>query len=120
MIRRIEGLPEGVLGFQAQGRVSASDYATVLTPAVEVAFKQRDKLRLLYQIGPEFTGFDAGAAWDDMRVGLKHYLSWEKLALVSDVEWIRSSAALFGALMPAQVRIFANGELEAAKRWVSE
>jgi SpoIIAA-like len=120
MIRKMEGLPEGVLGFQAEGRVTAGDYTTVLTPAVEAAFRQRDKLRLLYQIGPQFSGFDAGAAWDDMMVGLKHYFSWEKLAIVSDVDWIRNSVRLFGMVMPAQVRIFGNGELEAAKRWVSE
>ena len=120
MISNIEGLPEGVLGFRAEGRVSAADYATVLTPAIEAAFKKRDKLRLLYQVGPEFSGFDAGAAWDDMMVGLKHYFGWERLALVSDIDWISNAAKVFGMIIPAQVRVFGNSELAAAKRWVSE
>ena len=37
MIEPLEGLPSGVIGFEAIGEVEASDYTGVLAPAVEAA-----------------------------------------------------------------------------------
>ena len=35
MIRVIDGLPDGVLGFEASGKLTADDYTRVLAPALE-------------------------------------------------------------------------------------
>jgi hypothetical protein len=120
MIERIEGLPDNVLGFRAKGEVTGTDYETVLIPAVEEALATRRKIRLLYHLGEDFTGFDAKAMWDDAKVGLQHLTAWERIAMVSDITWIRGMVKAFGFVMPAQVRIFRNSELEAALKWVSE
>ncbi|MGH8736229.1 MAG: STAS/SEC14 domain-containing protein [Burkholderiales bacterium] len=65
MIDKIPGLPEGVLGFNAKGTVTANDYETVIIPAVEAQFARKKKVRFLYHLGPEFTGFEVAAMWDD-------------------------------------------------------
>ena len=119
MIERIPGLPAGVLGLRASGQVSAADYETVLIPAVEEAFAQRAKVRLIYQIANDFTGFDWGAMWDDARVGLRHLAGWERVAVVTDVAWIRASMALFALAMPGMVRMFDGGDLDAAIAWTT-
>jgi hypothetical protein len=46
--------------------------------AVEAAFQSRDKLRLLYLLGDDVTGFSAGAAWQDVKVGMEHVTQWEQ------------------------------------------
>jgi len=58
--------------------------------------------------------------WDDTKLGMKHLAGWEKLAIVSDVEWVRAAIKVFGLAMPAQVRAFHNDEMAAAKQWVAE
>lgn len=120
MIERIPDLPDHVLGFTAKGRVTAADYESVLIPAVEEALSRHLKVRLLYHLGGEFSGFEAGALWDDAKVGLRHLGAWERIALVSDVDWIRVAAKALGFAMPGQVRVFSNTELSAAKAWLSE
>lgn len=120
MIETLTGLPENVLGFSARGRVTAADYETVVIPAVEAMFARREKVRLLYHLGGEFSGFEAAAMWDDAKLGLKHYAGWERVAVVTDVEWIRVAMRAFGLAMPGHVRVFGDRELDAAKRWVSE
>jgi SpoIIAA-like len=120
MIERIPGLPEDVLGFSAKGTVTAKDYETVIIPAVEAQFARRSKVRFLYHLGTEFTGFEVAAMWDDARLGLKHFAGWEKMAVVSDVAWIRIAIEAFGLAMPGRVRVFHERELDAAKRWVGE
>ncbi len=120
MIERIPGLPENVLGFAASGRVTADDYEAVLIPAVEAVFARREKVRFLYHIRKDCSGFEAGAMWDDAKVGLRHLASWERMAVVTDIEWIRAAVKIFGILMPGHVRVFYDDALEQATRWVSE
>lgn len=120
MIERIPGLPDNVLGFTAKGTVTAEDYESTIIPAVEELFSRHEKVRFLYHLGEEFSGFDAAAVWDDTKIGLKHLAGWERMAVVSDVEWIRSAVRIFGIAMPGHVRVFHDRELDAARRWVAE
>jgi hypothetical protein len=120
MIEKIPNLPEGVLGFAARGTVTARDYETVIMPAVEAQFARQPKVRFLYHLDKDFTGFEAGAMWDDAKLGLRHYAGWEKMAVVSDADWLRAAVRFFGVVIPGQVRVFRDGELDEAKRWVAE
>jgi hypothetical protein len=100
--------------------VTAADYEDVLIPAVEKKLARHDKVSLLYHLGPDFTGFSAGAMWDDTRIGLKHLASWDRIALVSDVPWIRHVVHALRFVIPATIRVFHDDQLPDAKRWVSE
>ena len=120
MVENIPGLPENVLGFTAKGTVTAHDYESVIIPAVEAQFARQKKVRFLYHLGEEFTGFEVAAMWDDTKLGLKHFSGWEKMAVVSDVAWIRVAIEAFGLALPGRVRAFHDSELADAKRWVGE
>ncbi|MFA9407695.1 MAG: STAS/SEC14 domain-containing protein [Candidatus Dadabacteria bacterium] len=125
MLELIEGLPENALGFSAKGNVSAKDYETILIPAVEEKLKHHDKVRLLYHLGDEFEKFEVGAMWDDAKVGLAHITEWEKIAIVTDVNWIQQAGKIFGFAIetmsvPGDVKIFHNSELEDAIKWICE
>jgi hypothetical protein len=120
MITQIEGMPAGTLGFSASGQVTADDYERVIVPDIEAAFALSPKLRLLYHLGEAFTGFDAEAMWDDAKLGLRHYSGWERVALVTDVAWLRGAARAMDFVVPGEFRLFANAELEQAKAWIAE
>ena len=120
MIKPISDLPENVLGFEASETVTGHDYETILVPTVEAKLKVFPKVRLLYFLGPDFSSYELEAMWDDAKIGLKHLTAWERIAVVTDTEWIRSATRLFGFAIPGHVRVFANNELSAAKEWVSE
>jgi SpoIIAA-like len=120
MVEKIPDLPDNVVGFAAKGTVTANDYESVIIPAVEAMFSRLGKVRFLYHLGEDFLGIEAAAAWDDMKLGLKHLAGWEKMALISDIEWIRWTIMIFGLVMPGHVRVFHNRDLAEAKRWISE
>ncbi len=61
MPEKISDVPDSVLGFRASGELTSDDYRNVLVPVVEAALQSRDKLRLLYLLGEDVTGFSAGA-----------------------------------------------------------
>jgi hypothetical protein len=83
-------------------------------------FAHGQKARFLYHLGQDFTGFESGAVWDDTKLGLKHLTGWEKMAVVSDAEWICGAVRVFGLAMPGHVRVFHNNEFAEAVQWISE
>lgn len=119
MVEVSDDLPEHVLGITAHGTVTGEDYDSVVIPAVEARFQTRSTLSLLYHLGEDFQGFSAEAMWDDTRVGLRHFTAWERIAVVTDVDWIRKAASVFGLLRPGRVRVFTNAQLGEARAWVS-
>lgn len=120
MVERIPDLPPDVLGFTAKGHVTADDYESVIIPAVEEALARHSKVCFLYHLGADFEGFDLGALWDDAKLGMKHLSGWEKLAIVSDVEWIRTALRVLRFAIPAEARLFHDRELAEAKQWIAE
>ncbi len=120
MLKLLTDLPSHVLGIEAIGDVSKDDYETVLVPAVEDRISKQRSLRLLYVLGRDFTGFSAGAAWEDAKVGMRHFTAFDRVAVVTDVEWISSMMKAFGFVMPGDVRVFDVDDYEAARVWVSE
>lgn len=119
MLELMPHLPDHVVGIVASGEVSANDYESVLVPAIEAALAAHGGVRIVYQIGPAFTGFSAGAAWEDMKLGIAHLRAWKRVAVVTDVEWVSAAMRLFAFAVPCPLRQFANSELETALRWVA-
>lgn len=121
MLQKIAGLPDPEVGIRASGEVTADDYKSVLVPAVEAALKDGHKVRLLYVLAGDVKGlgFTAGAAWQDTKIGLGHYSSWEKVAVVSGKDWLRHSIDIFGYLIPGEVKGFTLDQEADARAWVS-
>ena len=49
MLKLLEGLPDNVLGVSAEGKITGTDYETVLIPAIEKKLKEHKKIRMVYQ-----------------------------------------------------------------------
>ena len=119
MLEKISDVPDSVLGFRASGELTGDDYRNVLVPAVEAALQSRDELRLLYVLGDDVTGFSAGAAWQDTKVGMEHVSRWEKIAVVTDKEWIRHSVNIFGYLIPGEIKAYPAAAEGDARAWIA-
>ncbi|HTQ34654.1 MAG TPA: STAS/SEC14 domain-containing protein [Stellaceae bacterium] len=118
MIEMLDGFPETVLAFSAKGRVTRRDYDEVLVPVIEAALRRYDKLRLYYELGPDMTGFDAGAMWEDFKIGMGHWSRWGRVAVVTDIDWMRHAVSAFRFIMPEQVRVFASAQAAEAREWI--
>jgi hypothetical protein len=118
MIEMMTNQPNNILAFTAHGQVTGEDYESVLIPAVEAKLEEIDKIRLLYHLDSDFSGFEAEALWDDAKVGLQHLTAWEKIAVVSDNQWMVGATKVFGFIMPCPVKVFAGNQLENAIEWL--
>lgn len=115
----LDGYVDDVIALKAEGNITGEDYTETLIPLAEAAIKAHGKVKLLYWCGEEFSGFSAGAAWDDARFGISHMGDFSKIAFVSDVGWLRESVKLFGPLLSAPVQVFANSDVDKTKDWIA-
>lgn len=114
----LDGFPNDVIAMEALGEITGRDYDDVLVPLIEEKLKRHEKLKLFFKLGAEFESYSMGAAWDDLRLGLKHPLSFAKCALVTDIDWLRRGSKVLGPLMPMELMVFHISEEMTATAWI--
>ena len=120
MIEITEETAEGILEIRATGRVTEQDYETMLVPAIERTRAWGVPVRLLYQIGPDFDGYSAGALFADARLGLRHWRGFEKIAVVTDNDKIEMGVKMFSFTLPCPVKTFDLDARDEARLWLRE
>ncbi|NOX15654.1 MAG: STAS/SEC14 domain-containing protein [Epsilonproteobacteria bacterium] len=120
MIEVLNDIAEDVVGFRLSGEVSGEDYEKVLIPALKSKLKEQGKLKVLYQVSEDFDSYDFSALLDDAKAGFMFYTAWEKIAVISDIEWIINSVKVFSFTVPAKIKTFENKELQKAKEWLMQ
>jgi hypothetical protein len=115
MLELIEGLPKNVVGIVATGRVTMQDCRDVLMPAIKKSRKRHDKIRLYYELSSRFPG----SAWDDLDLGLEHASCCERVAIVTDIGWVRLTVKAVRFLIPAEIRVFATIEAAEGRSWIT-
>ena len=119
MIRTLDGMPEGVLGFEASGKLTAEDYTGALAPALESATQDNGKIRIVLVFSGEFGGMESGALWQDLKVGVRDWSAWERIALVTDHAWMRDGLRLFAWAVPGEVNLFPTTARDDAVAWAA-
>jgi hypothetical protein len=119
MIEVLTGFPPRVVAVACRDQVTRADYETVLVPAVEAALKDHPKIRIYYRVEPGFSGFEPGAMWEDFKVGMQHILRWDRIAVVTDVDWMRWAVLGFRFVVPADLRVFPLAEAAEAEAWIT-
>jgi hypothetical protein len=118
MIEALEDFPDNVVAFACRGHVTRQDYESVLVPTVEKKLEEHEKLRVYYEIGADFDGIDPGAVLEDIKVGMGHLSRWERIAVVTDINWIKQTMRAFGFLIPAEMKFFPMSEVQSARDWI--
>lgn len=123
MIEPMSDMPPGTLGFIAGGKLGRRDYTEVAIPPLREAIDRGEKLRTLYQINDDFHGIEGNAIWQEVKadvgLGIGHYSSWDRMAIVTDVAWLHKASSIYGFLYPGDLKLFRLSELDAAKQWLA-
>ncbi len=108
------------MAISCHGQVSKQDYDEVLIPAVEKALQSHDKVRMLYEVAPDFAGYDAGAAWEDFKT-VRSCLprNWTPKP-ATDIEWIAGAVKIFGVFLPSAVRVYSTADAAKARLWITQ
>src|ERR1700758_4798125 len=114
MLELIDGLPGNVVGITVNGRMTKKDCEDVLVPAMQKSLKRHDKIRLYYELNSRFPG----AAWDELDFGLEHASRCERVAIVTDIGWVRLTVKALRFLIPSEIRVFATDQADEGRAWI--
>jgi len=120
MLQTIDGFADDVVAIRGVGRITGDDYRSVLIPEIERATQGGGKVRLLFELAEGYEGYDAGAMFADASFGMRHLGSFERIAIVTDLDWLRHATTLFGPLIPGEVRVFGTTDRVAAHDWIRD
>jgi hypothetical protein len=115
MIELIEDLPRNVVGISVKGRVTKDECREVLAPAIAKSLRWREKIRLYYELGSRFPG----SGWDDLDLGFENAARCERIAIVTDIAWVRLTVKAIRFLIPGEIRVFDTIEASAARVWIT-
>lgn len=120
MLRPITDMPVGTIGFEAVGEVEDDDWEDAVEPVLRREIAEGRKVRLLYLLGPQARDVEGDAMRADTGFRARHSASFDRVAVVSDEDWIRPAVRGLSFLLPGKARGFRVRDLAAAKTWLAE
>ncbi|MGE5636458.1 MAG: STAS/SEC14 domain-containing protein [Nocardioidaceae bacterium] len=113
-------MPTGTIGFEAIGEVEDDDWEKAVEPVLRREIAEGEKIRLLYLLGPEAREVEGDAMTADTGFRARHATSFDRVAVVSDEDWMRPALRALSFLLPGKARGFPVRELAAAKVWLTQ
>ncbi len=101
---------------KAVGKLTHEDYE-IITPMIDSALagvKDADVHMLID--GTEMEGWEARAAWDDFKLGIKHGREFKKIAIYGNKNWQEIAAKLGSWFVSGEVKYFEN--YNEALEWI--
>ena len=120
MLRQLNDMPAGTIGFEAIGDVEDDDWERAVEPLLRRELAAGEKLRLLYLLGPEAGDIEGDAVKADSGFRARHVKAFERVAVVTDDDWVKPALRALSFLTPGSTRAFAVHDLTAAKAWLAE
>jgi hypothetical protein len=119
MLRRIPDMPAGTVGFEAVGEVDDDDFEGAVEPVLRREIADGRKIRLLYLLGPGMQEYEADTLAEDAKFAARHPTAYERVAVVSDEDWLRPALRVLSVLVPGHLRAFPVAQLAAAREWLA-
>jgi len=120
MLRRIDEMPAGTVGFEAIGDVEDDDWEEVVEPVLKQWIAEGGRVRMLYVLGARSHEVEGEAMGADVGFRARHASSFERVAVVSDEDWMRPALSALSFLMPGKAKGFRTADLDAAKAWLAK
>ena len=103
---------------KAVGKLTHDDYE-LITPMLNSALAAVEVPRVRALIdGTELEGWELRAAWDDLKIGVKHGRDFEKIAIYGNKNWQEIAAKVGGWFISGEVRYF--DDEQSALTWLTE
>ena len=121
-LKRLTDVPPQIDALTAIGTLTKEDYEQSVEPLFDEARRSGRRIRLLVEIGPEYDGYTAGAAWEKTANAFRNPALVRLLdgyAVLTDLRWLREWGRLMAFLLPFPLRVFGYSERAAAIAWLS-
>ena len=106
------------LSLKAIGKLEHEDYE-MITPLIDSALEGvSDPVVDVFIDASDFEGWELRAAWDDLRLGLKHGKDFRKVAIYGHSKWQEIATRIGSWFIGGEARFFE--EIEPALEWLEQ
>ena len=106
-----------LLGLAVVGKLETADYDRINT-LVEEKVRHYGKARILLEI-VSTDGINARTLWEDLKASIKFYKDLERVAIIGDQSWLKTSVKLSDLLTPGlELAAFSTVERKRAVAWL--
>jgi hypothetical protein len=120
MLQLINNLPAYIVGIRITGEVNMNDYEQVLIHRMEELVKRRGVINYLLVLDTETQNQSTIAWWVDFKIGLKNFIKWNKIAVVTDPESAEWFNNVFRHFISSESKGYKLSELDDAIKWISD
>lgn len=102
----------------ASGKLTHADYE-IITPLLESALEgvTQPSINVLADI-TELEGWELRAAWDDLKLGLRHGSEFKLIAIVGNKRWQEIAAKVGNWFISGEIQFFTDEQ--KAMHWLNE
>jgi hypothetical protein len=106
------------LEVRVSGQLQKEDYER-FTPQVDLMIERQGAIRIFLELH-DFAGWDAGALWEDVKFGARHFNDIERMAVVGDKQWQIGLTLFCKPFTTAEIRFFEPIHRDEAHSWINE
>lgn len=105
------------LGYVIPGEITDSDL-NVMNKDIEEKLKAYEKVRLYLEL-TDFEGYESlKTFWHDLKKTLGHFNDFERIAIVTDKDWLEWAVKLTDMVNKADIRAFEFEDRAYAQQWI--
>lgn len=119
MVELLTGFPPHVAAYRASGIVHKEEYEQVVMARVDEVAAKYGKINFLVLLQTDVGNYSFGAFIDYLKVSFEHFSKWNRMAIVTDQNWVRKAYEVLSLLVHGEIRGYELKEFEEAKQWVS-
>lgn len=108
---------EFLLSLHVRGKLTHDDYEAVV-PMLESAIAGEENPKInVFVNAVEMEGWEPRAAWDDLKLGLKHGRHFNHVAVVGSKRWLEMMTRAGSLMIGGEARYFESEE--SARAWLN-
>lgn len=114
-------LPEtagDIIVVQATGTLTASDYQDTFAPLMAEKIAAHGAVRCLLYLDHGFTGWEAGALWQDAKFGIQHSKDFIRIAVVGGNDWLDWALKTAELFTSGEAKHFSESQFLQALHWI--
>ena len=119
MVELLKDFPPHVAAYKAQGNVHKDEYEKVVMARVDEVAAQYGKINFLVRLETDMQDYTFAAFLDYLKVSFEHFSKWNRMAIVSDQQWLRKAYDGLSYIVHGEIKGYELKDYEEAKQWVS-
>tara|TARA_R110000782_G_scaffold34487_3_gene82367 strand:+ start:85 stop:465 length:381 start_codon:yes stop_codon:yes gene_type:complete len=112
------GEENGVIRIRASGTLESADFDRFVPLFERIAAREPRSVPMLIELARDFSGWDLGGLWRDLKFDVKHQDKFGRIAIVGEKTWQEWGTKLSDPFFPsADMRFFDPDESDTAAAW---